>query len=141
VVARVARAGQPHRLALQDDPAAGRLMHTGDELDQRRLAGAVVANQRDDLARADVERHAFQRDDPAELLAYLLERHHRSRGHCGHGASLPSTVQMPATAGESFRAQAFVTRAYVAGIRGARKPKTTVAPARGARPFPKSSCA
>ena len=44
-------------------------MHAGQDLDQRRLAGAVVADQRHDLAGMDVEIDVGQRRDGAELLA------------------------------------------------------------------------
>ena len=45
-----------------------RLMDAGEDLDQRRLAGAVVADQRDDLAGMDVEIDVGQRRDGAEIL-------------------------------------------------------------------------
>ena len=41
----------------------------GDDLDQRRLAGAVVAHQADHLARQDLHVDVMQRADRAELLA------------------------------------------------------------------------
>ena len=44
----------------EDAPAAG-LQHAGDGADQRRLAGAVRADDGDDLARVDLERHAGER--------------------------------------------------------------------------------
>ena len=37
-----------------------------DQVEQRRLAGAVGADHADDLARSDLERHAVERGDPAE---------------------------------------------------------------------------
>jgi hypothetical protein len=43
-------------------------MHARDALDQRRLAGAVVAGQRQHLARVQVERDPLQRLDAAEAL-------------------------------------------------------------------------
>ena len=42
------------RLAADDDLAAGRLDDAGEDLDERRFAGAVVADQADDLAAVDV---------------------------------------------------------------------------------------
>ncbi len=44
-------------------------MHAGEDLDQRRLAGAVVADERHDLAGMDVELDVGQRRDGAEVLA------------------------------------------------------------------------
>ena len=46
-----------------------RLVDAGEDLDQRRLAGAVVADQRHDLAGVDVEVDVGQRRDRAEVLA------------------------------------------------------------------------
>ena len=40
----------------------------GEDLDQRRLAGAVVAEQREDLALAQLERDVAQRERRAVLL-------------------------------------------------------------------------
>ena len=54
-----------HGLAAHDDLAARRLHHAGQDLDQRRLAGAVVADEADDLALVDVEIDAAQRVDAA----------------------------------------------------------------------------
>ena len=42
-------------------------------LDQRRLAGAVVADQPDDLVAADGEVDVAQRLDGAEILLHALE--------------------------------------------------------------------
>ena len=45
-----------------------RLMHARENLDERRFAGAVVADERNDLARMDVELDVGQRRDRAEIL-------------------------------------------------------------------------
>ena len=49
------------RLAGQQDLAAVGLVHAGHDLDQRRLAGAVLAEQRMDFAGVERERHVLQR--------------------------------------------------------------------------------
>ena len=54
-LARARRVPAGHRLAAHQDLAAGRLDHARQDLDQRRLAGAVVADQPDDLAAIDAE--------------------------------------------------------------------------------------
>ena len=41
--------------AVEDDPPGARRHAAGDDLDQRRFPGAVVAEERDDLAAIDVE--------------------------------------------------------------------------------------
>jgi hypothetical protein len=51
-----------------------RRVDAGDDLHERRLACAVVADERDDLAGADLEVHAIQRLDGSEPLAHVAER-------------------------------------------------------------------
>src|SRR5690606_8127410 len=69
-------AGEPGReLDQRRHPAAHRhralvrLQHPGDQLQQRALAGAVLADHPDGLAGLDVEREVAKR--PERLLAYL----------------------------------------------------------------------
>ena len=49
-------------------------MHARQHLDQRGLARAVVADQRDHLARMDVEIDVGQRRHRAEILGHVAER-------------------------------------------------------------------
>ncbi len=65
VVAGVERRLEGHRLAVEHDLAGARCLGTGQALDQRRLAGAVVADDREDLARVELEVDGVQRDDVA----------------------------------------------------------------------------
>ena len=51
-------------------------MHAGQDLDQRRLAGAVVADQRHDLAGVDVEIDVGQGRDGAEVLGDAAQAQH-----------------------------------------------------------------
>ena len=61
-------------LGAVEDDAPGACRHAaGDDLDQRRFAGAVVAEQRHDLAATDVEADAAQRLDRAEMLGDRVE--------------------------------------------------------------------
>jgi hypothetical protein len=62
---RLVRGGQAKLLALQLDPAGVRPHHARERLDERRLAGAVVAEQGVDLARAQLEVGARQGADVA----------------------------------------------------------------------------
>ena len=64
-VPRVRRGREDHRLAVELDRAGGGLDDAGQHLHQRRLAGAVLAEQRRHLAGADVEGDALQRVDVA----------------------------------------------------------------------------
>ena len=80
--------------------AVGRL-RAGDGLDQRRLAGAVVAHEGDDLARVDLEVHVDERLDGSEALADpgALEQRDPGSGSAafggvravgdGHGQTVP----------------------------------------------------
>ena len=57
----------------EEDGALGRPLQPGDQPQQRRLAGAGRPEQRDQLARADVERHIAQRRKPVEFLAHISD--------------------------------------------------------------------
>ena len=75
--ARLARVGELDRPALVKNLALVRRVHARDALDQRRLAGAVVARQRQHLAGLQVERDLLQRLHAAEALrgaAHLEQR-------------------------------------------------------------------
>ena len=63
----------------QDVPAVGRV-HAGDQVEERRLAGAVRADQGDDAAGLDAEVHVLDRGDAAEGLEQLLDLEHRRSG-------------------------------------------------------------
>ena len=77
-VERVARAramttGRPSKRMV---PELG-WMHAGEDLDQRRLAGAVVADEGDDLAGMDVEVDVGERRYGAEVLGHALQAEDR----------------------------------------------------------------
>jgi hypothetical protein len=57
--------------AAQLHPARGRLPNAGEQADQRGLAGAVRAEQADQLARGDVQRDAVEREHVAVAAAHL----------------------------------------------------------------------
>ena len=65
---------------VEADRAAIRRVHAGDGLHQGRLAGAVVADQTDDLPRLDAESDPAQGLDRPEVLPDVveLEQAHRS---------------------------------------------------------------
>ena len=66
--ARVERGVDLDRLALEEDLAGVGLVHACQRLDEGRLAGAVVSDERDDLVGVDGEARAAQRADAAEAL-------------------------------------------------------------------------
>ena len=65
------------RHALDGDLALVRLVDAGQDLHQRRLAGAVLADQRGDLAGIERQRHVMQGPDTGEALADPLEGQQR----------------------------------------------------------------
>ncbi len=67
------RAGEPHRLAEDADRAGIRLNQAGEQLDDGRLAGAVLTEQGMDLALRDDERHVVRGDRGPERLANALD--------------------------------------------------------------------
>ncbi len=84
-----------HLFPLEQDPAAVSGVSAGDALDERRLAGAVVADERHHLAGADLEVHVYEGLDRTEGLGDVAQLEkwlvaHRSllprRGECGGGA-------------------------------------------------------
>ena len=66
-------------LAVELDRAGIRRVDTGQHLDECRLARAVVADERDDLALVDPEVDVGERLDGAEVLADAVHRQHASR--------------------------------------------------------------
>ena len=66
---RLVRGGEVHRLALEEDLALVDVQVAGERLDQRRLAGTVVADQGDDLTGVDVEVGLVQGLHPPEAAA------------------------------------------------------------------------
>ena len=77
---RGARVAGADALALEIDLAGSRGVDAGDELDQRRLAGAVVADQRDDLAVVDLQVDVPEDLDMAEGLLHALHLQEGDRG-------------------------------------------------------------
>ena len=57
-------------------------VHPADALDQRRLAGAVVAEKRQHLAAVGFEAHVLQRMHGAEVLLGVADGEDGDRAHC-----------------------------------------------------------
>ena len=74
----VGRAAQLDDLAVDLEVAGVGPVQPGHDLDQRRLAGAVLADEGVDLARPQVERHAAQGVGRAEALRHVDDRHERT---------------------------------------------------------------
>ena len=82
--ARVAHRVQLDLLAVEQDPALVGLVVAAQDLDQRRLAGAVVAEQPEHLALLEVQADVAQRRDRAEALGDVL-----AAQDLAHDVSLP----------------------------------------------------
>ena len=83
---RVARISEAGLLPVKVDRAAARRMKPGQDLDQRRLAGAVVSQEAHDLARMNGDRNVGQRLHPGEVLADVAQFDER----LGHGRHVPT---------------------------------------------------
>jgi hypothetical protein len=59
--------------AVHLDRAGVRAIHAGKRLDERRFAGAIVAEQTEDFSRTDIQRDVLQDVDRAKGLADVSE--------------------------------------------------------------------
>jgi hypothetical protein len=59
--------------------------HAAEDLHQRRLAGAVFADEADNLARPDLQRKPVQRDHAGIGFAHALETEERGNRGCADG--------------------------------------------------------
>src|SRR5579883_516186 len=100
---RVVRPLQMDRLAVDDHLAAVGRKHAGDDLDQGRFAGAILAEQSVRLAFGDVERDAGQRAHAWEGFFDVAHRQDRRRACDGrrrhHAASIVSAPRASAPIG------------------------------------------
>src|SRR5262249_55845106 len=111
----LADAGGADRLVEHDGGAVGRRQDAEQDLDQGRLAGAVLAEQPEDLALLDTERDALERLDGAEGLDKVVSLDgdlpapsggpHAGRGLAGlhlflHGSPLGTFVARSASEAE-----------------------------------------
>ena len=71
--ARVRHRLELHLLAVDEDPAGVGLVKAGQDLDQGRFPGAVVADQTEHLAVPETERDVLERRHDAEALADVLD--------------------------------------------------------------------
>src|SRR5213075_1862799 len=92
--ARDARSGDgmrgesPERASIEMKTAGIRRVHAGEQVEERGLAGAVRADQAEDLARGDGEGNVFQRLQAAEALGYAGHFDQRAHGVCSVSSRL-----------------------------------------------------
>ena len=82
VVAGIARAAENDNLATHFDRAGCRPVDPGEDLDQGRLPGAVVAKQAQDLTRVHLERDVVKNIDRTERLVDVGQFKQRGRHFC-----------------------------------------------------------
>ncbi len=70
----VTRRTNGDRVAVDADRAGIRLKNPGENIGQRRFAGAVLADQRMDLSRQECERHRVEGDGRTEVLGNACRR-------------------------------------------------------------------
>ena len=81
-VDRGARGAEPHLLALDQDLALVGVVEPVEDVHQRRLPRAVLAEERMDLAFDEIEADVVVRDDPGEALRDVP--HLEDQGSLGH---------------------------------------------------------
>src|SRR4029077_9368488 len=74
----IARPQTRHRTAVEMHIARTRPQLSEDAIEQGRLAAAVRADDAEDFAFVDVERHPIDRDDAAEAFPQIVHRQHRA---------------------------------------------------------------
>src|SRR6202035_687333 len=79
----------------EDNPARGRHVHAGDAVEQGRLAGAVRADQREDLALRHIEADLIYGRQAAEALDHALKREDRLHGIGAHEATTADSSWTP----------------------------------------------
>ena len=127
------RATAAHRCARPSrrDLAARRRQHAGDEVEGGRLAGAVRADQAEDLAGPDLEADVVDRDQAAEFLAHRVARRARPRraaaaAASGSGARVgPVDLAAARAAGAASTNAQMPSRAYCS-TSTSRTPKTMI---------------
>ena len=81
-----------HVLAVEHDAARRRLVEAGEHAQQRRLAAARGAEQREELALVDDQRQVVDGDEIAELLGDVLKRDIRLRRGIGPRREAPANA-------------------------------------------------
>src|SRR5262249_23305701 len=111
---------RPHpsaRLAPECDTALLRMIEAVDDVEHRRLAGAVRADDGADLALADVERHVGERLDAAERERDVFDREQDfARGDFGLRRRPHAARSMAAVTTTGFMSRIF-TRAEIVPLR------------------------
>ncbi len=93
--ARLRRRVDGDRAPVHLDDAVVESVDAADALDERRLARAVVAEQREDLAAMDLQVHVLQRQDRAEALGRAADSDRRGRRRGGHARAAWATRRRP----------------------------------------------
>src|ERR1700742_937065 len=91
-----------HRMGVEQHGARGRAIGAGDDVERRGLAGAVGADETDDLPGGDFERKIGQRMHAAERLGDAVELQARRRDQ-GHARDLGKAKRNSARSSRPWR--------------------------------------
>ena len=97
----------------QDAAVAGRL-EAGEHAQQRGLAAAGGAKQREELVLADIERDAVDGGDPAEILRHLIDGQQRAR--FAHWPMIPRLSRCDRVSAVTLTAMTMVASALISGV-------------------------
>jgi hypothetical protein len=104
------RVGDPDGAAVPQDLALVGVEHAVDDLDQRALAGAVLAQQRVDLAGAHLQAHAVVGEHAGEALGDPAQLQAGRGGVVGcHGVAVPTAPARPSASSTSAAVSAAIT--------------------------------
>jgi hypothetical protein len=78
-IAGIARTSKMDRLAVEDEGALARRIEAGENFHEGRFAGAIVADNAQDLATIDMKFHIAKRGDGAEIFVDALGLEQRGR--------------------------------------------------------------
>ena len=112
------------RLAIERDLTGVRLHRAGEDLDERRLAGAVLADERVDLAGAQLERRALERLHTGVGLGHVgRAKHdlaHRRSGQRRKAAACPPSMFTicPVVLLKSPSRNAVIARIWLSSVTG-----------------------
>src|SRR5204862_4859388 len=87
--AGIARTVERHRLAVDENFPAGRALDPGEDLDDRRFARVVLAEQAKHLAGAELERQVADGGDAEEALGDVAQRDDRGTAVGRHSIRAP----------------------------------------------------
>ena len=120
------RAVEEHLVPVDEDRARVGLMHAGQNLDERRLARAVLTEKRMSLPGSQLDGHVLEGTDRSERLRSALERQHGHRlGRPAQASILSSSRGDLEISSNRSRASRHSSSSMGSSIVGANETRTT----------------